>query len=123
MFPKFWCFKDELPTYLAAAAYSFIPEPGPPTRLSVSFKLQLDDSLPGWSGESAPSGRRIILKVTKLALANYYDVKMWTYHDHVFLNDESWLNFFIAPPPGFDSRRQRHVWTHHTDESGFHVIG
>lgn len=82
----------------------------PPYDLAESVRLDLDDSLPGWSGASSDTALNLQVKVSILPQANHYDLNLILRRGTQEISDDSWHNIFIPEPPPFRSPHLEHLW-------------
>ena len=78
--------------------------------VTESLRLDVDDSLPGWSGASSDTGLNLQVKVWILPQANRYTLNLILRRGTQEISDDSWHDVLIKEPPPFDSHELHHHW-------------
>lgn len=121
MFPRALAEHDGKPTSIVVSATSFTDVPVQHQRITESFTLWRDESLPGWRGQSAPSGTYLLVRVKETASPNVYDLDLLTFVADLEVEDAHWLAQYVPPFPNFDSGTLRKTWAARPELQEIHL--
>lgn len=115
---------EPYPTGIPNALHAFATwvEAAIPVHLAESFPLYYDAEIPGWKGASATTGSNLEILIEILVPAHTYDFKLRLRDGLTPVDDDSWHNVELKPPPPWDSGLLQHFYPFNLDRNSIHVL-
>lgn len=94
---------DGVPAELIAYALYILELTGNPFHVSESFVLNYNAATMKYFGQSAASGKRVEIEVSRLAQPDHYSITLDLFQDDNIFGTITWPDLTIVADPTFDS--------------------